>query len=62
MINPIDYESFSTNVNCYGGSDGQIGFVDKGLAPYTFYIDGVQNLDPLLMIVFLLALEKEPML
>ena len=47
MINPIDYESFSTDVNCYGGSDGQIGFfVDKGLAPYTFYIDGVQNLDP----------------
>ena len=45
--NPLEYQANVIDVSCYGGSDGQIGvFVDKGLEPYTFYINGIENLDP----------------
>ena len=44
---PLTYETNVTHVSCYGGSDGEIGLLlEKGLLPYTFYIDGVENLDP----------------
>jgi hypothetical protein len=33
-----------SHVSCYGGSDGEIGVdLSNGLSPYTFYINGVEN-------------------
>ena len=45
--NPLVMETNVSHVNCYGGSDGEIGvFLDNGLLPYSFYIDGIQNTNP----------------
>ena len=46
-FNPLTIESNITDVSCYGGSDGRVAvLLENGVLPYTFYIDGVQNLDP----------------
>ena len=45
--NPLVMQTNVSHVSCYGGSDGEIGvFLDNGLLPYTFYINGVENLSP----------------
>ena len=45
--NPLNISTTSSNVSCFGGNDGEIGvFLDNGLLPYTFYINGVENLSP----------------
>ena len=45
--NPLIMETNVSHVSCYGLSDGEIGvFLDNGLLPYTFYINGVENLNP----------------
>ena len=57
--NPLIMEANVSHVNCYGGSDGEIGvFLDNGLLPYDFYIDGVQNTNPPLMIVCLQVCQR----
>ena len=46
-INPLVMETNVTHVSCYGGSDAEIGiYLDNGLLPYSFFIDGVQNPNP----------------
>jgi hypothetical protein len=36
-----------SDVSCFDGSDGEIGvYLDNGLLPYTFYINGVENINP----------------
>ena len=45
--NPLIMLTNVSHVSCYNGSDGEIGvFLDNGLLPYTFYINGVENLNP----------------
>jgi hypothetical protein len=45
--NPLNIQTNVSDVSCYGGSDGEIGvFLDNGLLPYTFYINGIENLNP----------------
>jgi hypothetical protein len=45
--NPLIMETNITDVSCYGGSDGEIGvYLDNGLLPYAFYINGVENINP----------------
>ncbi len=45
--NPLVMQANVSDVSCYGGSDGEIGvYLDNGLLPYTFYINGVQNINP----------------
>ena len=57
--NPLVMQTNVSHVNCYGGSDGEIGvFLDNGLLPYTFYINGFKILVPLHMIVCLLVCLK----
>ena len=42
ISNPLVMETNVSHVNCYGGSDGEIGvLLDNGLLPYSFYINGV---------------------
>ncbi|MBT4478837.1 MAG: T9SS type A sorting domain-containing protein, partial [Flavobacteriales bacterium] len=42
--NPLLVEYNVSHVSCYGGSDGEIGVdLSNGLSPYTFYINGVEN-------------------
>ena len=46
--NPLNVSSFGSNVNCYNGSDGQISILaDSGALPYSFYLDGVLNTNPI---------------
>ena len=45
--NPLNIQTNVSPVSCYNGLDGEIGvFLDNGLLPYTFYINGVENLNP----------------
>ena len=45
--NPLNMHTNSTDVSCYGGSDGEISvYLDNGLLPYTFFINGVENINP----------------
>ena len=45
--NPLIMQTNVSHVSCNGLSDGEIGvFLDNGLLPYTFYINGVENLNP----------------
>ncbi|MDG1283463.1 MAG: hypothetical protein P8N46_02305, partial [Flavobacteriales bacterium] len=45
--NPLIMQTNVSHVSCFGGNDGEIGvFLDNGLLPYTFYINGVENLSP----------------
>ena len=47
LSNPLVVTSFSDDVSCYNGSDGQISVLaDSGALPYSFYLDGVLNSNP----------------
>ena len=46
--NPLNVSSFANNVNCYNGQDGQISILaDSGALPYSFYLNGVLNTNPI---------------
>ncbi len=45
--NPLTIQTSVSHVSCYGGSDAEVGVsLGNGLLPYTFYINGVENLNP----------------
>ena len=47
LSNPLVVTSFSDDVSCYNGSDGQISVLaDSGALPYSFYLDGILNPNP----------------
>jgi len=47
VSNNLNMQTNSTDVSCYGGSDGEISvYLDNGLLPYTFFINGVENINP----------------
>ncbi|MDC1024330.1 T9SS type A sorting domain-containing protein [Flavobacteriales bacterium] len=46
--NPLNVTSFSSDVSCFNGHNGQISVLaDSGALPYSFYLDGVLNLNPI---------------
>ena len=48
LTNPLVVSSFGSDVNCYNGSDGHISIIaDSGALPYSFYLDGVLNPNPI---------------
>ena len=47
-INPLNVTSFSSDVSCFNGHNGQISVLaDSGALPYSFYLDGVLNPNPI---------------
>ncbi len=45
--NPLNVVSFSNDVSCFNGNNGQISILaDSGALPYSFYLDGVLNPNP----------------
>ena len=47
-INPLNVTSFSNDVSCFGGHNGQIAVLaDGGALPYSFYLDGILNPNPI---------------
>ena len=47
LLNPLVVTSFSNDVNCYNGNDGQISILaDSGALPYSFSLNGVLNPNP----------------
>ena len=46
--NPLNVTSFSSDVSCFNGHNGQISVLaDSGALPYSFYLDGVLNPNPI---------------
>jgi len=46
--NPLNVISFSSDVSCFNGYNGQISVLaDSGALPYSFYLDGVLNPNPI---------------
>ena len=45
--NPLNVSSFSNDVSCFNGSNGQISVLaNNGALPYSFYLNGVLNPNP----------------
>ena len=46
--NPLNVTSFSSDVSCFNGHNGQISVLaDSGALPYSFYLDGILNPNPI---------------
>jgi len=46
--NPLNVISFSNDVSCFNGHNGQIAVLaDSGALPYSFYLDGILNPNPI---------------